>query len=165
MGIRDVMWNPRLDVISLAKIDKSQYIDELALDVFGSLFLEQVKEIQRLVVETNQWPPGQAARDVAEWTRIIEFEGLVELVVLVEPYTRRTLVEAYETGGNYESFENRRESEMDDAAENMRTCLVKAKEQWLREMRDGGEEYRRLDSLFPARIRVVGDECQVLDGE
>lgn len=159
------MWNPALDVISLAKIDKSQYIDELCLDVFMALFREQVREIQRLVVETDHWPLDRATRDVSEWfgARTIEFSDLVEFTVLLEPYTRRNLVESYETGGLIVSYEKKSKYELDAAAEGVRSCLVTAKERRMRNIKAGGEEYRKLDMWFPSRIRVVGQERQVLN--
>jgi hypothetical protein len=155
------MWNPALDVISLAKIDKSQDIDEQCLDVFVALFPEQVREIQRLVVETDRWPPGRAAGNASEWlgARIVEFSDLVEFAVLVEPYTRRFLVESYETGGLIEFYES--EYELEAAVEGVRNCLVTAKERRMRKMKAGGEDYRNLDMWFPSRIRVIGNEGQV----
>jgi hypothetical protein len=158
---RHVMWNPALDVISLAKIDKSQDINEQCLDVFVALFPEQVREIQRLVVETDRWPPGRAAGNASEWlgARIVEFSDLVEFAVLVEPYTRRFLVESYETGGLIEFYES--EYELEAAVEGVRNCLVTAKERRMKKMKAGGEDYRNLDMWFPSRIRVIGNEGQV----
>jgi hypothetical protein len=167
LGTRDMMWNPALDVISLASIDKSQDIDEQCLDVFLALFPEQVREIQRLVVETDHWPPGRAARNISEWfgARIVEFSDLVEFAVLVEPYTGRFLVESYEFGGLIESYEKRSVNELEAAAEGVRRCLVTAKEQRMRKMKPGGEDYRNLGMWFPSRIRVIGNEDQVLSQE
>jgi hypothetical protein len=140
------MWNPRLDVISLGKIHKRQDIDELCLDVFMVLFREQAREIQRLVVETDHWPPGRARRDVTEWARLLEFSDLVELAVLVEPY------------------KNRSEDELAGAAEGIRSCLETAKKRRMEQIKTNREECRKLDAWFPSRIQVVRDGHDLLDG-
>jgi hypothetical protein len=161
------MWNPALDVISLAKIDKSQNTDEQCLSVFLALFSHQVGEIQRLVVETDYWPQGRAGRGCPEWLaeKIIEFSDLIEFAVLVDPYTKRAFVESYETNGNLVSCENKSKYVLEAVADRVRRSLVTVKERQMKNMKGNKEDYSKLIAWFPSRIRVVEKEEEVLGQE
>ncbi|KAE9380799.1 hypothetical protein N431DRAFT_477670 [Stipitochalara longipes BDJ] len=170
LGTRHVMWNPKLDIISisLAEVHRSQSVDELCLDIFISLFPEQIREIRRLVVESEHYPPYSGLRHACEWTRILRFPELVELVVLVEPYTRRTVGMSFDggaDGGLIKTIEKKSKIQLQIAADSVRSCLALAKERRMRRIETGCEEYMRLDRWFPERIRVVGYESHVLDEE
>jgi hypothetical protein len=138
LGTREVVWNPELDVISLAMAEKSLQVDELCVDVFVSLFPEQTREVRRLVVESEHHH-RRTVEHACEWARILDFHNLVELVGLVG-ITRNT----------------------QRAAAAVRNCLELAKEQRLARLKTGCEEYQRLDRWFPERIRAMGDEDDFL---
>jgi len=136
------MWNPELDVISLARAEKSLQVDELCVDVFVSLFPEQTREVRRLVVESEHYF-HRTVQHACECARILDFHNLVELVAGLVGLTRKT----------------------QRAAAAVRNCLELAKEQRLARLKTGCEEYQRLDQWFPESIRAMGDEDDVLNEE
>jgi hypothetical protein len=144
LGTRDLMWNPRLDVISLDTSQRRRFIQESCLDVFVELFPEQVKEIRSLCFGAIRWPPG-GDENVGQWSKILRFSSLRRLAVLVESHDRRT------------------ELMQKHAADGVRKGLAVAKEVQMKRFDAGSEEYVKLAAWFPSNVQVIGHESDILN--
>ena len=101
-----------------------------------------------------------------DWSRVLDFSNLVELVALVDPYTRRTVGYVLEGIEDLiDTTEKKSKIELEIAARAVSSCLALSKERRLNQMKAGSAEYIRLDQWFPGRIRVVGYEDHVLNPE
>ncbi len=138
------MWNPRLDVILLETNQRRRFFQGSCIDVLVELFPEQVKEIRSLAFETICWPPG-GDENVGQWTKILRFPSLHQLVVLVDSHDQRT------------------EFMLKHADDGVRKCLALAKELQMKRLDVGSEEYVKLAAWFPSNVRVVEHESDILN--
>jgi hypothetical protein len=136
LGTRNLMWNPRLDVISLDTNLRRRFIQESCLEVFVELFPEQVREIHSLVFGDE---------NVGQWSNILCFSSLRQLAVNVESHDRGT------------------EFMLKHAADAFRDCLAAAKEVQMKMLDTGSEEYVKLAAWFPSSVQVVEHESDILN--
>jgi hypothetical protein len=135
LGTRNMMWNPRLDVISLDTNGRRRFIQDSCLEIFVELFPEQVKEIHRLIFGDE---------NVGQWSNTLRFSSLRQLAVNVEALDRGT------------------EFMLQHAADGFRGCLAAAKEVQMKRLDAGSEEYVKLAAWFPSNVQVVEHESDIL---
>ncbi|PMD15890.1 hypothetical protein NA56DRAFT_328219 [Hyaloscypha hepaticicola] len=143
-GTRNLMWNPRLDVISLETNQRRRFFQGSCIDVLVELFPEEVKEIRNLIFETIRWPPGED-ENLGQWTKILRFSNLRQLAVLVESHDRRL------------------DFMLKHAADGVRKCLAVAKDLQMKRLDAGSTEYLKLAAWFPSNVQVVDHESDILN--
>jgi hypothetical protein len=132
------MWNPKYDAISL---QTSRLINDSCLDAFVQQFPEQVREIQRLVVDTAHWLRGDELNSAST---ILRFPKLVELAVIADS---DCVNQEWQLAGEVNGIKG---------------YFAEAKKRLMRKATPGSEEYRALDSWHLPRIRAVGSVDELL---
>jgi hypothetical protein len=155
--IRDLMWNPAIDVIYFPNQNCRNYFQG-EIELFGRQFLEQAKEIQKIAVLSSLWTPypGRII-GLTSW-EMRGFSKLGELIVVLdEEFERGYVLDEPKNGQRYTQ-------EAWNIPRDIQKSLTPIKEDFTESSETGGEPSERGDWRAP-EVRVVAIEEGILRGD